>query len=592
MVLSCFDRRTRMMPFWLYDSWMFPAGARGVAGALHDAGFERTRAVFQLWNPRFRASEARWDGKPLEMLLLSSMQIHAQKAYDAIRDAWSMGDARPLIIAGGPKAFYQPYDFWPMRGPNGPVGPDVVVTGEQYVLLDLLDALSDFHRPGEPLRRAFERARHAGALAAVPGLVYLHPDASLEEPRLVDTGLQRLLQCFDEYPMESVALGLLEPPSMFRRGLASAPLADRKVRKHNYINSMVLTQGCKFNCSYCPIPALNQKSWRYRSPERIAEEFLQIHERFGQRYFFGADDNFFNQRETGQEILEALAKVESRGRRLGPQIIWGTEATQFDTYKNRDLLPLCRAAGLKAIWFGIEDLTAELVNKGQKPHVTEDLFKLMHEQEMAPMAMMMYHEGQPFYTPNKLYGLRNQVAFLRKVGAFSVQICDHTPAPGSREFEKTYSTGRVMKSLGDYRIPEAKIDGNHVYLKSSEPMWKRQINLLRGYATFYNPLSVLRALKPDLKTLDHWTWRMLYLLGGILGVAVTMLATFPYLLRLRYSKPKFYAQTPPITRVPVHLAEGAFFRFPPNPPIEPQGWELLDQEPLEKTASEVTSLSA
>src|SRR5262249_56908230 len=52
VVLSCFDPSTRMLPFLLYDRRIFPAGGRAVAGALAQAGFARTRAVFQLWNPR------------------------------------------------------------------------------------------------------------------------------------------------------------------------------------------------------------------------------------------------------------------------------------------------------------------------------------------------------------------------------------------------------------------------------------------------------------------------------------------------------------------------------------------------------------
>ena len=63
-------------------------------------------------------------------------------------------------------------------------------------------------------------------------------------------------------------------------------------------------------------------------------------------------------------------------------------------------MPLGRSGGLSAIWFGIEDLTAELVNKGQKPEVTLELFSRMHALKIAPMAMMMYHEGQPFYSPD------------------------------------------------------------------------------------------------------------------------------------------------------------------------------------------------
>jgi radical SAM superfamily enzyme YgiQ (UPF0313 family) len=575
-VLYCFDFSTRIMPFWLYDSWMFPAGARAIAGALHDIGFERTRAVFQLWNRRFRPSAAQLDGRPLDMLLLSTMQIHAAQASRAIRDAWTMGNDRPLIIVGGPHAWYDPYNFWPMKAANGSegIGPDVVVTGEQFVLLDLLNVLSDFTRAGDSMRTAFERARRAGALESVPGLVYLSPDATFEEPVLIDTGLQRLVQCFDEYPEETVALSLLEPPHR-GTGLAKAALPARKVRRYTPGLSIVFTQGCKFNCPYCPIPALNQKSWRYRSPERSAHELRTLHERFGLRFYFGADDNFFNHRQTAEETFEAILRLQSNGRPLGSQIVWGTEATQFDVYKNRDLLPLAASAGLHAIWFGIEDLTAELINKGQKPEVTIELFKLMYGLQIAPMAMMMYHEGQPAYSAKGIYGLRNQVAFLRKAGAATIQITNHNPAHGSREMENTYATGRVISDLGDYKIPMAKLDGNHIYIEGKEKLWKRQINLLLGYLTFYNPMNILRALRPNTPSVWVWFMRMIFQLGGFLGVVVTILKTLPYLWRLKNAKPKFYTRAPAITRVPVVLAEGGFSRLPIDPPLKPENWELI-----------------
>src|SRR3954471_1230665 len=140
-VLACFDRSTRLLPFVLYDSAIFPSGARNVAGALYQAGFTNTRAVFQLWTPNFRPSQARLGGKPLEMFMVSTMQMHTQMAFDAIRDAWRMGDHRPLILVGGPKTFHEPYHFWPIPTRDGCVAPDAVVTGESFILLDLLNVL-------------------------------------------------------------------------------------------------------------------------------------------------------------------------------------------------------------------------------------------------------------------------------------------------------------------------------------------------------------------------------------------------------------------------------------------------------------------
>src|SRR3954465_9214791 len=413
VVLSAFDRSTRLLPFLFYDTLMFPAGAGAIANALNQAGFARTRAVFQLWNPNFKPSRARFDGRAIEMLLISSMHINSQRAYDAISEAWSLDAERPLVIAGGPKAIYEPYHFWPEPGKRNPTAPDVAVTGEQYVLLELLDTLLAYRDARGTMRSAFELARSDGALDTIPGLVYLAPGASVREPVLIDTGLQRLVRDLDELPGEETALGLLEPPHR-GPGLSTQPLDAARVGRHARIASLLVTQGCKFNCSYCPIPAVNQKSWRYRSPESVARTIASIYDRFHIKYFFGADDNFFNRRETAEALLSAMARSTTGGRSFRERIRFATEATQFDTYRNRDLLPLARDAGVYALWFGIEDLTATLINKGQKPTQTLELFRLMRDQKISPMAMMMFHEGQPYHTRGALYGLHNQIKFLRE----------------------------------------------------------------------------------------------------------------------------------------------------------------------------------
>jgi radical SAM superfamily enzyme YgiQ (UPF0313 family) len=566
VVLSCFDRSTRMLPFVLYDKFMFPAGARMIAGALYQAGFVRTRAVFQLWNPNFRPSQARFDGKAPELLLLSTMQMHAERAYDAIRDAWTMGENRPLIIVGGPKSPHEPHHFWPLRGRNGQaIGPDAVITGEAYILLDLLNVLMDYRGNGRSMRAAFEHARKEGALESVPGLVYLAPGATLAEPALIDTGLQRLVQHLDEMPHEVTGLGLLEPPHR-RAGLQPAPLSDSAVRLRTPIASILLTQGCKFNCPYCPIPTLNQKSWRFRSPESTVHELRSVYERYRIKYYFGTDDNFFNRRPAAEEMLTALAAATTNGYRLGSKIRIATEATQFDTYKNRDLLPVAERAGLYALWFGIEDLTAELVNKGQKPAVTAELFRILHQHKIAPMAMMMFHEGQPYRTKDSLYGLKNQVDFLRRAGAISIQCTVHSPAVGTREYETTLNTGRVLRQLGNRAIPASKLDGNHVLVLGSEPAWRRQLDVLRAYSSFYNLLNFFRAYRN--KDTRLWKRRLGYQGAGIMAVVWTAIKIAPYIFRLMVLRASCH-KGPPAWDVPILSPKDAFPRMPLNVRAEP-----------------------
>jgi hypothetical protein len=313
---------------------------------------------------------------------------------------------------------------------------------------------------------------------------------------------------------------------------------------------------------------VNQKTWRYRSPEGIARQLRTVHDSTGIRYYFGTDDNFFNRRETAESMLEAIRSTSTaRGRALGRCVRWGTEATQFDTYKNRDLLPLARQAGMTAIWFGIEDLTAELVNKGQKPEVTIDLFRLLHENRIMPMAMMMYHDGQPFYTRDSLYGISNQMRFLQRAGAVSAQCTVHVPAVGTKEYERTFDTGKVLAQLGDQPMEDRYFDGNHIVVRGSEPDWRRQLKFIGAYASFYNPLNLLRALHRDGSALRDK--RAYFQLIGMIATGWTFVKTVPHLIKLAAAKAEYHQATPPALPVPVKLAAGAFPRLPIQPAVLP-----------------------
>src|SRR5437763_12055335 len=141
-VIACaFDHRTRMLPFIVADMRMAPAGSRAIGAALVDAGFEKTRIVLQQWNPNFRPSLMRLDGRVPDLFLVSSMQIHAARCRELIRDVCTIDPAqRPLVIAGGPKAIYEPWDLF-SADPQDAWAADVVVTGEEYVLLEMLEVL-------------------------------------------------------------------------------------------------------------------------------------------------------------------------------------------------------------------------------------------------------------------------------------------------------------------------------------------------------------------------------------------------------------------------------------------------------------------
>ena len=528
LVMYAFDYRTRLGPFLFTDKTLLPAGPRAVAGALYSAGFKNLRIVLQEWTPNVLPSRALVGGKPPALLFISSMQIHSASAKRLVIDAHRLGKDRPLILAGGAKAIYEPWDFFGL-GAEGQYSADVVVTGEEFVILELLERLSANRADGESMLDAFRRCRREGLLEDIPGLVFREDDAEDRPPqRLINTGIQRLVQDLDELPMPTEALRFLEPPHQ-RSWLARRPLELDQIQRHATVLSLVTTHGCKFHCPYCPIPAYNQFTFRFKSPGRLVREITEIAQQTGIATFFGTDDNFFNNRETVEDTFGEMARSKIGRQRFRDAVFFGTEGTEFDVFKNQDLLPLARDAGLRGIWFGIEDMTAELVKKGQSPEKTHTLFKMLRKLGIAPMPMMMHHDGQPLWSWRNLYGLLNQVRFLRRAGAVSMQVTILTPSIGSKGYEDPFRNQLVMSRVGGVPIEDFQYDGNYCIATEDPHPWRKQLNMFLAYASFYNPVNFL---KTSLKIDSLWAYRVTYQLYGMMGVVRSLNQAKGWLYRL------------------------------------------------------------
>lgn len=595
-VIACaFDHRTRLLPFIYADLRMVPAGVRAVGAALVDAGFTKTRIVLQQWNRHFQPSAMRLDGRVPELFLVSSMHIHAAECDRLIQDACRIDAAhRPLIVVGGPRMIYEPWSVF-CGDRHNDWSADVAVTGEEYVLLELLEVLLATRAPHESLRSAFRRARDSGALDNVPGLVYgrsASPEGPVEE--LVDTGIQRLLGDLDELPHPVLGYRLLEPPSA-ERGLAAAALPAHRVRKHCKVSSLVLTLGCKFRCAYCPIPAYNQRQHRAKSGERIADEMEQIAVMYGIPTFFGSDDNFFNDTARTLDIVGTLARKAAAGQRPFCKIRWGTEATIHDTIRLREHLALVRQSGLSAVWLGVEDLTGTLVKKGQNEDKTLHAFRLLREHGIHPVPMMVHHDSQPLWTRTGDYGLINQLRILRRAGALYAQVMMLTPSPGSKWYENTYTSGLAIERANGRAVEPHIVDGNYVVASKSPRPWVKQFNLLAAYTYFFNPLRMLCALmrsksavpladadtRPAEETAHYSVWkrfrRRVYLktrahladaamqLLGMCGLLQTYRRTLPWAWHLLRGDLQRFT-SPPESRLPMRDPAGGRAAHALTPP--------------------------
>ena len=141
---------------------MAPAGVRGIGSAMVDAGFEETAhrlaAVEQAF-PAVADETRRADSGPLHGLEHGAA-FRAVHGNDPRCPADRPGE-QPLIIAGGPHAVYQPYELFG-TDPADPNGADVAVTGEEFVLMSMLEVLLSMHSGRESMRSVFYRAQGYG----------------------------------------------------------------------------------------------------------------------------------------------------------------------------------------------------------------------------------------------------------------------------------------------------------------------------------------------------------------------------------------------------------------------------------------------
>jgi len=167
--------------------------------------------------------------------------------------------------------------------------------------------------------------------------------------------------------------------------------------------------------------------------------------------------------------------------------------------------------------------------------------------------MMMHHDDQPFYTPGSPSGLLNQVRLLRKAGAVSLQVLMITPAAGSRLYEETFTSGRVLRSAGGRVVDDHMFDGNYVIASRDRRPWRRQLNLLASYAYFYNPLRLLTTL---LKARDRLGYKPAGAqLLGMRGLVQTARRTLGWMFRLMLGRIE-RRDAPPASRVPMRDPAG------------------------------------
>ncbi len=157
----------------------------------------------------------------------------------------------------------------------------------------------------------------------------------------------------------------------FRRDIMALPWPKYEkfeLKKYWYPAIVALSsRGCPESCTFCAVPLVSGKWWRFRTPENMIEEVKYWYDK-GYRRIEYLDDNFTLDQKRIMQFCELVKNEKLNG--LVFNVPQGVRADRV----NKELLAKMKEAGFASISFGVEvgnEKMLKLVKKGESLQTIE-----------------------------------------------------------------------------------------------------------------------------------------------------------------------------------------------------------------------------
>lgn len=326
-------------------------------------------------------------------------------------------------------------------------GTDFVLLGEaEWTLLELVQELTN--NPGcDPIEiRGIAFAERTGG-------------------SVVRTPLRPLMKSLD----------LLPPPA---RDLADIERYRTSwTRAHGFFPlNLVASRGCPYKCNWCAKPIYGN-SFNVRSPESVAEEMLELRDRFGADFLWFADDLFGIQKHWVEELADHV-----RHRRAAVPFKMQTRVDLME----RDSIRALRRAGCAEVWMGVESGSQKILDamdKGTSVGQIEAASEVLKSHGIRVCYFLQF--GYPGETWEDI---EKTIQLVRRSRPDDIGVSVSYPLPGTAFHERVYnelgaktnwqdSEDLSMMFKGAYtsEFYRALHDALHTEVDSWSPPWKFSI---------------------------------------------------------------------------------------------------------------------
>ena len=216
--------------------------------------------------------------------------------------------------------------------------------------------------------------------------------------------------------------------------LDSLPFPDYTILKTPCKSANIMSsRGCPYRCTFCTTSRMFAP-YRTRSVDSVIDEIRMCHE-LGFRYMNFEDDNFTADKERAKEICR---RIIDENLQFKETFFFG----RTDLANDPELLDLLARAHLTRVLIGIESLNQKALDSIDKRQSVDDIKRAgiacrVHGIRVIASLVLGIDDDGPD-------DIRQSYEFAKSIGAYQIQPAILTPFPGTPDYERLDSEGRML----------------------------------------------------------------------------------------------------------------------------------------------------
>ena len=266
-----------------------------------------------------------------------------------------------------------------------------------------------------------------------------------------------------------------------RADLAGLPIPRRELLKKGayfFTNTMQISRGCPFSCSFCSVTAFYGHTYRLRPLEEVRREVELLLQKTN--FIFFVDDNIIGNPAYARDLFTFLKDL---------RVKWLSHAS-INIAENDDLLKMAAESGCYGLFIGFESLSQETLQSHHKSSNQADryrsLIQKIHDRGIGIEGSFIF--GSDDDDPSVF---RQVVNFCEETKIDAAVFAILTPYPGTRIYEQYSRENRIFSRDWDL------YDMDHVVFRPQK-MTVEQLQEGHDWASrrFYSYPSMLKRFFP------------------------------------------------------------------------------------------------